>query len=271
MKNILKKILPTSIKNSFRRIFVQEWAGDFINWQEAQKISTGYSEVNILEKVTQSLLKVKNGEAVYERDSVLFDKIQYSWPSLSALMWIAAINKGNLNVIDFGGSLGSSYFQNKFFLDSLDHVKWNIVEQESFVKKGKELFEDSTLKFFLSIQDSINLSAIPNVLLLSCVLPYLAEPYKILEEISNFSIPYVIIDNTPFNFESRDRICVQNVPASIYKASIPCWLLNYENVMKVVDKKYSIITEYENDSSIFINKKRLPYRGLLAKLKVSGV
>jgi putative methyltransferase (TIGR04325 family) len=267
MKKILKKILPTSIKNSLRRTFHQEWYGDFINWQEAETASTGYNKANILEKVTQSLLKVKNGEAVYERDSVLFNKIQYSWPSLSALMWIAAINKGNLNVIDFGGSLGSSYFQNKIFLDSLDDVRWNIVEQESFVKKGKELFEDSTLRFFLSIEDSISSSEIPHVLFLSCVLPYLSEPYKVFETINNYHIPYIIIDNTPFNFENRDRICVQNVPSSIYRASIPCWLLSYESLMKVVDKKYSLITEYENDSSIFINRKNVPYRGFLAKIK----
>ena len=187
MRDILKKIMSTPIKNFFRRIFLQKWIGDFNNWQEAERASAGYDKVNILEKVTQSLLKVKKGEAIYERDSVLFDKVQYSWPSLSALMWVAAINNGNLNVIDFGGSLGSSYFQNKLFLDSLDHVRWNIIEQEGFVKKGKELFEDSTLKFFLSIGECIKLSAVPHVLFLSCVLPYLKEPYKILEEISNFS------------------------------------------------------------------------------------
>ena len=270
MKNILKKILPTPIKNFFRRIFLQEWVGDFNNWQEAESASTGYSNVNILDKVTQSLLKAKNDEAVYERDSVLFDKIQYSWPSLSALMWIAAINKGNLNVIDFGGSLGSSYFQNKFFLDSLDHVKWNIVEQESFVRKGRELFQTSTLNFFLSVEDCINSSAVPHVLLLSCVLPYIKEPYKILEEISNFSVPYIIIDNTPFNFKNQDRICVQNVPASIYKASYPCWLLYYEKVLETVKGNYSIITEHFNDSSIYVDGKKIQYRGFLAKNRYSA-
>jgi len=270
MKNILKKILPTPIKNSIRRLFLQQWVGDFINWQEAERASTGYNKVNILEKVTQSLLKVKNGEAVYERDSVLFDKIQYSWPSLSALMWIAAINKGHLNVIDFGGSLGSSYFQNKLFLDTLVQVKWNIVEQENFVTKGKELFQDSTLNFFHSIQDCINSSGIPDVLLLSCVLPYLNEPYKALEEISNFSIPYIIIDNTPFNFESRDRLCVQNVPASIYKASYPCWLLHYEKVIEVVKKNYEIISEHFNDSSIYVDGRKIQYRGFLAKNSYSA-
>jgi putative methyltransferase (TIGR04325 family) len=39
--------------------------------------------------------------------------------------------------LDFGGSLGSSYFQNKKFLDALRLVEWNVVEQENFVATGE--------------------------------------------------------------------------------------------------------------------------------------
>jgi putative methyltransferase (TIGR04325 family) len=71
--------------------------------------STGYDSEIILEKTRDALLKVKNGEAAYERDSVLFDEIQYAWPLLTSLMWVAAQAKGILNVLDFGGSLGTTY------------------------------------------------------------------------------------------------------------------------------------------------------------------
>src|SRR4051812_2697231 len=89
------------------------WSGDFRSWQDAEKKSVGYDAQEIVEKVTRSVLKVKNAKAVYERDSVLFDKIEYSWPLLSALLWIALKKNNELSVVDFGGSLGSSYFQNK--------------------------------------------------------------------------------------------------------------------------------------------------------------
>jgi hypothetical protein len=52
---------------------------------------------------------VKTGEAVYERDSVLFDEIQYSFPVIAALLRVASANKGKLNVLDFGGSEKSHY------------------------------------------------------------------------------------------------------------------------------------------------------------------
>ena len=45
-------------------------------------------------------MKVKKGEAVYERDSMIFDQIEYSWPVLFGLMWAAAQNSGYLKVLD---------------------------------------------------------------------------------------------------------------------------------------------------------------------------
>ena len=62
---------------------------------------------------------------------------------------------GVLSVLDFGGSLGSTYYQNKKFLDSLDDVSWNIVEQKHFVDAGKEDFEDERLRFSYDIESCV--------------------------------------------------------------------------------------------------------------------
>jgi putative methyltransferase (TIGR04325 family) len=65
------------------------WKGSYSNWQTAIQHSKGYNASNILQKIKGATLKVKTGEAVYERDSVLFEKIEYSWPLLASLMWVA--------------------------------------------------------------------------------------------------------------------------------------------------------------------------------------
>ena len=126
VKSVANKILPSKYG----------WSGDYTDWQTALQKGTGYNATNILELVKEATLKVKNGEAVYERDAVLFDTIEYSWPLLSGLMLAAAKNKGSLNVVDFGGSLGSSYFQNRFYLRELESVSWNVIEQPAFVDCG---------------------------------------------------------------------------------------------------------------------------------------
>ena len=80
-KSIIKAITPPIIislflklKNSVQGQLI--WSGDYKTWEDAQARCTGYDSEIILDKVKNSLLKVKNGEAIYERDSVLFDEIQ---------------------------------------------------------------------------------------------------------------------------------------------------------------------------------------------------
>ena len=266
MKMDIKQFIPPVLISLLKDRGKYGWKGNYRDWQSAIKNSRGYSDLNILNKVKEATLKVKNGLAVYERDSVLFDEIEYSWPLLGGLMWIATQNDNTLKVLDFGGSLGSSYFQNKKFIDGLHHVEWNIVEQESFVHAGRECVEDGIIHFFYSIQECINRKGRPDVLILACTLPYIERPYELLRELMSFEIPYIMIDNTFFNFENRDRITIQHVPPSIYLASYPCWFLSYEKVKKTIAEKYAIVSEHKNDSNIFLDGRSIQYKGFLAKI-----
>ena len=242
VKTILKKILPGSLLRFASGIFYG-WHGNFDTWEEAKKRCTGYDSEMIISKVRSSLYAVKNGEAAYERDSVLFDKIQYSYQMLSGIMWIAAKNKGRLNILDFGGSLGSSYYQNKLFLDTLTEVNWCIVEQPGFVNIGLKEFADDNLRFFNSIEECLNSFDI-DVILFSSVLQYLEEPYRMLASIKSLRIKNIIIDRTPF-VTGKDRITIQRVSPSIYKASYPCWFFNKEKFENYLMPEYKLILDFE--------------------------
>jgi putative methyltransferase (TIGR04325 family) len=254
--------------------------GNYATWSEAENKSSGYNSPNILEKVKESTLMVKNGIVPYERDSVVFDvegimlpgvklKINLQdircnssfFPLLSGLMWIAARNSGELNVLDFGGSLGSSYYQNKFFLNTLKKVNWNIVEQSSFVQEGKEHFEDDNLRFYYTIDDCLNENHI-DVILLSGVLQYIEDPYKLLEQIISHRISYIIIDRTPF-IKGSDRLTVQKVHPLIYKAKYPSWFFNESKFTKFFEKDYKLILEFDAlDSSNILSE----FKGFLYEI-----
>jgi len=238
MKNLIKKLSPPILIDIYISIKSKSygWKGDYPSWEDAQKDAVGYDSIEILEKVKNSLLKVKNGEAVYERDSVLFDEVQYSWPLLSGLMFAAAKSHGKLNVLDFGGSLGSTYYQNKKFLDNLDDVHWNIVEQKHFVDVGKKEFEDERLKFFYNIDECMEKKK-PNVLVLSSVLQYMEKPYALLEELLVFEFEFLIIDLTPVSLKKRELLTIQKVNPSIYNAKYPCWILDSKK-LEIVFSKY---------------------------------
>ncbi len=224
-------------------------SGDHRDWAEAIAASTGYDSDIILELTTAALMKVKNGDAVYERDSVLFDEIQYSWPLLAGLMWVAARYEGRLNVLDFGGSLGSTFYQNLAFLSDLPMVRWNIVEQSSHVKIGKEYFEDHNLRFYTCIEECLT-DTKPNVLLLSSVLQYLEHPDILFNQMLKLPCGYIIIDRTPYWAGPTDRLCVQTVPPSIYPGSYPSWIFSRSRFHSNIPDDWHIIVTFDNSDKL---------------------
>lgn len=242
----LKGLIPPIIWNLCRYLASGNsgFYGDYDDWQKAKIDSTGYESDVILAKVKASLLKVKNGDAVYERDGVVFDELQYAWPLLASLMFATSKSGGRLNVLDFGGSLGSTYYQNKKFLDRLENVSWNIVEQQNFVSAGKEGFENSRLKFFNDFGKCIEEKK-PNVLLLSGVIQYIEHPYALLDELLQHDFEFVIFDRTTFVNQETTRLAVQKVPEEITGASYPVWLFNEEEFLKKISQRnYCLIEQF---------------------------
>ncbi|MCC7278875.1 MAG: methyltransferase, TIGR04325 family [Chromatiaceae bacterium] len=236
--------------------------GQYATWSAAQADSAGYDAGVILERTRAALLKVKRGEAVYERDSVLFEVIEYSWPVLAGLMWVAAQHDCRLNVLDLGGSLGSTYFQNRAFLDRLGMVRWNIVEQPRHVEVGRQAFQDERLRFYQSI-DACLAETQPNVILLSGVLQYLEVPYDLLNSLQATSCRFLILDLTFFWAGPNDRLCVQHVPPDIYPASYPAWIFSWSRFRSILSLHWSIIADFD-DHARMAAPVPLNFRGLIA-------
>ena len=241
-KTGLKKLIPDFLIRFITGISYG-WHGNFSSWDDAGKQCSGYDSQHILDRVRSSALKVKEGKAVFERDSMIFCEIQYTFPLLSALMWIAAGNESKLNVLDFGGSLGSSYYQNKAFLDSLKDVNWCIVEQSEFVRTGKESFANDRLHFFYSIKECLKSFKI-NVIMLSSVIQYIEKPYNLIDQIVSEGIDFIIVDRTPF-IKGKDRITIQKVNPHIYRATYPCWFFNKEKFIDYFKRSYKLLLEFD--------------------------
>jgi putative methyltransferase (TIGR04325 family) len=137
-------------------------------------------------------------------------------------------NDALLSVLDFGGSLGTSYYQNIRFLKQagIQQIEWSVVEQEKFVRRGKSSFENGALKFYYDISECLEERS-PNVILLSGVLQYLEKPYDLIAEICALHCPLIIVSRTAFVEGESEVITVQNVPNSVYQASYPHRFFNY--------------------------------------------
>jgi putative methyltransferase (TIGR04325 family) len=267
MATLIQEFLPPAFLRVLGRLQgVYGYSGDYDSWEAARRVSGGYDSELILAKVKASLLKVKNGAAIYERDSVLFTDIQYSWPLLAGLLWAASLNGNKLNLVDFGGSLGSSYFQNRMYVKHINEMRWSIIEQENFVKCGQHHFQDDHLRFYHTIDACLDEQR-PDVILLSSVLPYLEQPYEMLSQILTKGFNVIMIDRTPLFEKANDRITVQKVSPAIYEASYPAWVLNKDNLLSLFNPAYELIAEFDSlageiiiDSNTVANDKGFIFR-----------
>ena len=224
--------LLNKVKNTLN-IFLQRKiriVGNFNSWKEAIKYSKGYNDSIILKKTIQSVEKVIAKVAKYERDSFLFYSDKYDKILLSRLNSIKKKKNRKINVCDFGGSLGSLYFQHKKFF-TFNFVDWNILEQVNYVKYAKKNIKIDNLHFY----DNLNLlfrKKKIDIALFSSSLQYLENPYFVLGKFIQKGIKDIIIHRSPFT-DGDDIIKIQNVPKHIYKSSYPIRILNIKNIINL--------------------------------------
>lgn len=269
IKFVLKSRIPPEVISQVRNIRWKinktrtKFTGPYGSWGQALSESDSYENQDILKKVFESSLKVKEGKAAFERDSILFEEINYSWPVIAGLCWGAARKNGDLSVLDFGGSLGSSYYQLRSLLASLNSIRWSIVEQKHFVEIGRNNFESHQLIFYESIKECVK-NEQPNVVLLSSVLQYLEKPFDILEELASLDAAVIIIDMLIIHKLDRQLIYLQKVPENIYSASYPVWTFPLQEVINIVQAKgYALVSEFDSLEFPELNSINSVFKGLI--------
>lgn len=199
-----------------------------------------------------------------------FYKQDYNYPFLAALFYAlnGCLSSGEHPcVLDFGGSLGSTFFQNRKLLTHFS-CRWHIVEQPHFVEAGRANVPE--IMFYESIESYIEQEP-ADVLLLSSVLQYFDQPYAYLERMLAGSFKYILVDRSIFNDRDsdNDRVAIQTVSPSIYPASYPVWLLSLEKVQERMRQAgYAEVMHWESFDRMPVKEKCgrqwiLPSRGFL--------
>lgn len=273
MHNKMKSLIRELIKKVYiciRKIGLL-WAdvrykGKYSSWKEAELSCKGYDAAEIFQKVKQSTLSVINGEAAFERDGVLFYERQYNYPLLSYLL---AIEKEYqcLNIIDWGGSLGSTYFQNRQFLDEiLEKYTWTVIEQEHFIEFGKKSIYDNKLVFRYSLSDINNIGDY-TCIIFSSVLQYLDFAEELCYEVTGMRIPYIIIERQPVS--TKDILTVEYVKEPIYNASYPIHFFAEEAFCELFTRNgYQLIDTWHSmvDSDVWIGEDIVTFKSFVFKL-----
>lgn len=241
----LKAVVPPLLIDGARRLRQGgiRFEGEYSTWNEACAAAQGYADADILDRVRETSLQVKRGEACFERDGVVFHEHQPVFPLLTALLDAALANDGQLRVLDFGGALGGTYHQVRPYLRSLEKLEWCVVEQAHYVECGRREFQTDELHFYSDIEECMQ-SGRPHLVLFSGVLQYLPDPQAILRQVIALEIDGIIVDRTPFICEGDTRLSVQRVPSALGGASYPVWLFGEGFLGKAIGSTYRCLFDF---------------------------
>jgi len=269
-RTLVKELAPPVFVDLYRR-----WSGRSLRFtdrpatfDEAKRLSSSYAAPQILEQTLSATRAAMSGHAAFERASIPFNKPEYSFPILATLLRAGIGNPQMLEVTDFGGSLGSTYRQCRPFLPSTMRVLWRVIEQAAFAEAGRREFATNELQFFASLSE-LPSTVDESVTLASSVLQYLEVPFDVLEQLSKLRSGHMIIDRTPMSDQSQDRLCVQRVPAHIYKASYPCWIFSHRGLLDRLSSRWRLVADYLSPEGAAHTEDGLAFefRGLILERK----
>lgn len=217
----MKGLLPPLLLQGLLRLGLggNRFKYGFNTWDDALSQCEGYDSAKITDTLIAASREVRDGKAAFERDGVVFDAIQHSWQLLTAIL--GTPRKGDvLRVLDWGGSLGSTYRQNKEILEAAGiNLSWVIVEQAHVVEIGKAEFQTDKLNFAPDL-NRFQAGEFDLVILASSIC-YVREPEVILQKIRSLKPSGIAFDRTPITKGGTGQIGVQKVSGSIYKSSYP--------------------------------------------------
>jgi putative methyltransferase (TIGR04325 family) len=243
------------------------FSGDYKDFAEASGACI-YGTGNMPERVLSGALKVLRGEAVAHKNGVLFDKIPYNFQLISTLLSAAICSDNRLYVLDFGGSLGTSYFHSRDFLQDVSEVEWSIVELPHFVASGIKYLQSKQLFFHESIEDCLRHHQRPNVVIISGVLSYLPEPWTILRHLLQIGPEYVFIDRTGLIDTPHDRLTLQHIPERIYLADHPAWFLSERRLLSYLsDAGYVSLCDFSTIDKYTLEGSNIFFKGFIFRKK----
>lgn len=195
LRSTLKGLLPHPVRRAARSLFDRSPAKfvEVESWQEATRAAGEYDVP--FEYIENRIAAIRAGAAPQI--------------TLSAQLAAVLLPKPPVRVLDFGGSLGHSYFHLAPL--AADRIaSWHIIEKPETARHGAHLFADQPcLHFHGSIAEAVR-AGNPDAVICSGVLQYIDDPYPLLQQLFGLGAQAVVLDRLPM--ERHERVFLQNAP-----------------------------------------------------------
>lgn len=262
-RGLARRVVPLRIRRAFRLWFGWRWfVGDYRAWADARSAADDSAGSATLERVIAAARSVRMTPGAWDRDGVVFHEPALHAPLVDALQRIKGEENGTLCVVDFGGGLGSTWWQHREALGCAG-IDWRIVELPALVEVGCREFSAPPLSFHATLDEAF-LDGRPNVVLFSSVLQYVEAPCALLRAVAGREVRHVILDRVGFSNRGRDRIVLQHTPPALGGGTSACWLFDSQTLVAAVGPDYECAAEWCVDFDAVDG--RVDYRGVWLRL-----
>lgn len=210
--------------------------GSYGSWEDAKEDSKGYDDKVILDKVFKLTSKYNITEGYIQKRLT-----DYTW-FLLTIIGVVASYKNKINVLDFGGALGTTYWKNQDILTKFQgkEMNWTIIDQPHFVKLGQEKIQNNRIRFVYDFKDIDDV----DIVLFSGVLMYLnkTEYENVIMRTKTTKARFIVVDRQLVGCE--EKICVQKVSdPNYYTSSYPIRVMRKETLINDFGDLYELIAE----------------------------
>lgn len=251
VKALARRVTPPLIWDAAsrvrRRAVPAVFDGPLTSWAEAEALATGWESPAIVDKTLALSLKMRDGEIAFQQDTLVHERVTYS-PTILAFLARASATGTPLDIIDFGGSLGTNYYQNRAIIapaEARGSLKWRVVELPKTVALGRKHFANETLRFYDDWQSAADEAHDPKMLFtgsFQCV----PDPLTLLDEVAGRHIPLIAFDRLLVSPAAAHEVYVQRPPARYYAATMPVWCFSRSAFeAEMAARGYDLIAEFE--------------------------
>jgi len=221
---------------------------------------------NSFEEAVQSAPKTK--KIGYDHDSLaewyakeLDETVKdYDYP---VLFWLEKLLTEQSTLFDFGGNVGTHYYQYRGYLKLKETVKWIVLDLPEIVKAGKKYRQEPNLFFTDNLEETQN----ADIMLASGVVQYI-DDFSVFINSLHFTPRHLLINRIPL-YDGERFVTLQNGGEVFY----PQYVFNRKEFIATVEQAgYELKDEWvDRMDGCFIPfnpKNSLPnYTGLYFELK----
>jgi len=248
-----------------------------------ESYSKAFNECSFNAYQNEELCDVVAQKTLHTKKSLENRCIQINNPNFFLLTAIFKVileeGTSKINIIDFGGGGGISFYEVMSFFKERMEMKWFIVETPQMVKCATALnLHNKDLSFEIDIKD---IKSDIDLFFSSGALQYVEFPYSYVLEIIAKQPKYILFTRMMLNENDSDIISVQksrlshNGPGRLPEkyvdkdVSYPHTTISYKKFISILLKNYEIEWEFDDKSGVFeIPGEKIIGKGYLFRRKV---